>query len=72
MPLTKKEKKLLEWATLKPDEYAKLDKMKTRVVYSSYYPVWVLRVLEELRRDFPNRKYRIRYQIVELEEGDGE
>jgi len=72
MPLTKEEKELLTYATLKPEEYEKLNKMKIRVVYTSFYPAWVLKVLRELRRDFPNRKYRLRYQIVELEEGDDE
>ena len=68
MPLTKEEKELLKYATLKPEEYVKLDKMKIRVVYTSFYPAWVLAVLRELKRDHLNRKYRLRYQIVELEE----
>jgi len=66
MTLTVEEKKLLRKATLKPEEFAKLHKMRVRVVYQAYYPAWVLSVLKELQKDYPKRKFRIRYQIVEI------
>lgn len=68
MTLTVKERELLRNATLKPEEFEKLHKMKIRVVYTSYYPAWVLSVLKELQKDYPKRKYCLRYQIVEIED----
>jgi len=73
MSLTIKDREMLRNATLKPEEFEKLHKMKARVVYTSYYPAWALSVLKKLHRDFPKKKFRLRYQIVEIErrEEDG-
>ena len=68
MGLTVKDKELLRDATLKPNEWVKLHEMEINVIYTSYYPAWVLCVLQELKKDFPKRKFRIRYQIVEIKE----
>ena len=68
MTLTIKERKLLRNATLKPEEFEKLHKMKINVVYTSYYPAWVLPVLKDLQKIRPEKKFRLRYQIVEIKD----
>ena len=68
MTLTIKERELLRNATLKPEEFEKLHKMKARVVYTSYYPACVLPVLKDLQKIRPKKRFRLRYQIVEIED----
>ena len=68
MTLTIKERELLRNATLKPEEFEKLHKMKINVVYTSYYPAWVLSVLKKLKESHPEKKFRLRYQIVEIKD----
>jgi len=68
MPLTDEERE----ATLKPEEFENLPKMKSRVVYTSYYPAWVLSVLKKLKESHPDKEFRLRYQIVEIEQETSE
>jgi len=71
MTLTVEKRELLRNATLKSEEFKNLHRMKIRVVYTSYYPAWVLSVLEELQKSHPEKKFRLRYQIVEIEGKEG-
>ena len=61
---------LIKRSLITYEELERLNDFKERIVYQAFWLSLVVNVLKELERDFPNKRFVLKFMIVELQKKD--